>query len=155
MKLALMNSSAAKVAADVCAARVRPALRDSAAARAAPSTAACSFALTLYNIVASMPSPTNGINRVGIIMVNMIITLPAFRLRLGGSEAGRGLISGGLEYRICIVASLCVSRLPRARKHNLHHIYRLAGLITVRAILLRHRQQVEGGHVFGVGYVSG
>jgi hypothetical protein len=37
--LALMNSSAAKLAADVCVARVSPEFKDSAAARAAPSTA--------------------------------------------------------------------------------------------------------------------
>ena len=61
---------------------------------AAPSTAACSFALTLYNIVASMASPTMGINTNGSIMVNMIIMLPPFRLRLGRSEAGRGLDIG-------------------------------------------------------------
>src|ERR1035438_3901043 len=147
--LALMNSSAANSAADCWAVVVSPALSDWAAARTPPSTAACSFALTLYNIVASMASPTNGIRTNGSIIVNMIIMLPPWRLRLrfGGPAVSRASTSGGLEYRIRIIASLSVPRQPRALDIHFHNVDRLAGLVAVPAAgqLPRLRNQVELG----------
>src|ERR1035437_5433009 len=121
---------------------------------APPSTAARSLAFTLYIMVPSIASPTNGTN-TNSMRVNMTITLPAWRLHFRESGVSPGPASSGLEYRICITASLGVSHLPRAGKKHLHQIYRLAGLVTVRVrgIFQRIRQQVEGGHVRRVCHV--
>src|SRR5260370_3014111 len=95
-------------------------------------------------MVASIASPTIGTNTNGIMRVNMTITLPA-RFRFDESKADLGRASRGLEYRIRISAS----------KERFHQIYRLTGLVTVRAILQRRRQQVERGHVRRVNHVFG
>src|SRR5476651_1353681 len=88
--------------------------------------------------------------------VNKIITLPASRLRFRESEANPGPASSRLEYRICITATLGVSHLPTAGKKHLHYIYRLAGLVPVRASLERLGQQGEAvGLVRGVRHVAG
>src|ERR1017187_6850618 len=79
--------------------------------------------------------------------VNMTITLPDCRLRF------RGTTPSGSEYRKCIAASLGISDLPRAGKKHFHQIHRLAGLVTVRAILVWLRQQVEAGFVCRVRHV--